>query len=104
MFAAGLVLKVSRPVGTDPLCLVSDQETENALDTTYIDGDAVVVTVEEADLLMSRAEKAAAIIANVYRRFKFDFNYSPGRVRGVGSLQGQRSQALQDYACHRWFH
>lgn len=89
LHAAGLVLKVSRPIGSDPLGLGSDHEMEEALDTSYIDDDTIVVTAEEAGLLVDRAAKAAAIIAKVYRRYKFDFNYSPGKSEAFVAFRGK---------------
>ncbi len=54
-----------------------------------MDDDAAVVTADESDELLGRAVKAAEIIAKVYRRFKFDLNYSPGKSEAFVAFRGK---------------
>lgn len=54
-----------------------------------MDDDAIVVTADTSDTLIDRTTKAVSIVASVYRRFKLDWFYSPGRSEALVAFRGR---------------
>ena len=90
--AEDLVLRVDRQPCTDALGLVSSHSTLDALDTSYVDDDAIVVVADNPADLLPRARRAAEVVCRVYRRFRFRLNFSKGKSEAIFAFRGKDSK------------
>jgi hypothetical protein len=95
----GIVLKLAYRAGPfwgDVREMDDSSEEQNVLDATFVDVECLILTAKSPKLLLKAVRIALRVLTKVFKCYRLDINWNPGKTEGLLRLRGKHAAELLD--------